>query len=143
MCCTVPTGPGPISIFFPWGSLSGTPGPALRQRACAPVSTSALAQGGDRAPHLDQSCPVAARPLHDPILMAPPLFLGSLPCLAPFPKRKQSMHGAGADKMRRLCPRFRLSQSPHSQPPPPKGLNLTGNVFLRMNLQISQPCTPK
>lgn len=25
MCCTVPVGPGPISILFPHGSLSGTP----------------------------------------------------------------------------------------------------------------------
>lgn len=91
--------------------------------------------GWGPAPHLDQSCLVTARPLHDPVLMAPPLFLGPHPCPVLISQEKIEHAQCRSWKNETtLCPRFRLSQSP----PPTPGSYLTGNVFLKMNLQTSQ-----
>lgn len=48
VCCTVPVGPGPLCFHpFPPGASVRHPQLSPLKTACAPVSTSALAQGGD------------------------------------------------------------------------------------------------
>lgn len=78
--------------------------------------------GWGLAPQLDQSRHVAARPLHDSILMAVALFLGLHPRpQSLFPKRKQH----GVDATRRLC----VSQLQALTEPHLLGSYLTGNGF--------------
>lgn len=108
VCCTVPVGPGPLFPSLPPRGLhqAPQPGPLKTVSVCSCLHLGSC-PGRGPAPCLDQSCRLAARPLHNPVLMAVAFFLGPQ-SPGPDPNRKV----VPVPDETTLCPRFRLSQSP-------------------------------
>ncbi|KAF7472564.1 Hypothetical predicted protein [Marmota monax] len=82
-------GLGPLPSLFPWGLCQATFYPSLPSEASEHTCSCLYlgpCPGWGLAPHLDQSCQQAARPLQDSILMAVAL-LGPYPVPSPhFPR---------------------------------------------------------
>ena len=129
VCCTVPVGPGPLFPSLPPRGLcqAPQPGPLKTVSVCSCLHLGSC-PGRGLAPCLDQSCRWAARPLHNPVLMAVAFFLGPHPDLQ-SPTPTGSGAGARWDDS--------ASQVQALRAPPPASY-LTGNVFLKMNLPTSQ-----
>lgn len=137
--CQLGLGPS-VSILFPQGLCQAPPARAsVRHPQLSPLKTVSMcsclhlspSSGWGLAPQLDQSCHVAARPLHDPILMAVALFLGPHPRpQSLFPERKQ--HGAGAHETTLCVP----ASGSHRAPPP--GVLPHREWVLKVILQIGQ-----
>lgn len=128
--CQLGLGPS----FYPF-----LPGASVKHPQLSPLKTVSMCSclhlgpcpGWGLAPQLDQSCHVAARPLHDPILMAVALFLGPHPHPQPlFPKRKQSTVPVPT---RRLCV---PASGSHRAPPP--GVLPHREWVLKVNLHTGQ-----
>lgn len=123
MCCLVPAGLGPLPLQ---PSPPGSPRETESTGSCLHLSLAWALSSMGTAPHLDQSCQVAARP-------AQHLLGGGSNLLGPTaPPPTQTPRGASADKRRRLCPRFSLSE------PTLPGLTSQGTCFFQWAMLASK-----